>query len=308
MNEIEMAKGDILLKQIESIPSLEELKLVIAQLEGLKTALKKAQRFREESIKFAKLEAATLIKVVELGGLGELKGHNKEAAQWLYEMADSERQKYIDMCEDGLTIGQVWKREVKDQKKLSQIIDSTQAWMKDIVDEVKQEGIVDLSAFDNSLRDYILNKDLATDMSQSMRRKLLAAGAIGVGNESKIYVMPESNNTDEVKNAILQRFEDVCEEMDKVYEIAKVSKAQISYKDLIQGGMWNLEYGSPWKIHLIIALSRTNVIYDFDEFMQHIAETDASIEISTIGRAMNISREEYIRREYQALEGGTNGI
>lgn len=111
-----------MLDSINKSQSIEDAVKILKQIDALKTALESVEMFRSQSVMYARLEAEALIKVVDLGGLNKLRGAHRATANWLAELDDNTREKYISMCLEGLTIDQVYKREVgAPREKLRQI-------------------------------------------------------------------------------------------------------------------------------------------------------------------------------------------
>lgn len=210
---------------IRDIPDLETAKLCLARLSGYQKALEEADRFFSMAVAFAELEAAALIRVMELsdGNRRLIRGERGEAAYWLYRMSESERKEAIQMCKDGLTLTQVWRREVKykggipptpKEKKI-------QARKQEYIYEAEKNGVVDISEFslgDDSHHQW--ERYLWEDAKQGLRRSLLKSGFVGVGNRMQIYVNPAQSSEDQVRMAIITRLESIKNDIENVHQIA----------------------------------------------------------------------------------------
>lgn len=213
---------------IREIPDLETAKLFVARLSGYQKALQEADRFYEMSVAFAELEAAALIRVMELtnGRQNVIKGDRGKAAHWIYLMSEDERKKTIQMCKDGLTITQVWKREVKykDGIPLTPKEKKIHARKQEYLEEAEEVGVVDISNF--SLGEdshHQIERYMWEDAKQGLRRSLLKSGFVGVGNRLQIYVNPAKSNEDQIRMAIITRLESINNDVKNVHEIASAA-------------------------------------------------------------------------------------
>ena len=137
--------------EIRATVDLGELLKKVRQIDALKTALESVGRFHENAVKYAKLEAEALIRVAELGGIGQLRGYKRTAAKWLYELSPAERDTYINRCAEGLTIEQVWKRDIFDEEKTTDTITRLLTKRAELVSDLKEYGIVDIGGFTNDV-------------------------------------------------------------------------------------------------------------------------------------------------------------
>ena len=95
MGGLDKSEISSLLEQIRHTDELEKLSGFIKQVDALKAALECVGTFRTQSVKYAQLEAETLIRIVTLGGLNNLRGWHKKTAEWLHSLSSEERTKYI---------------------------------------------------------------------------------------------------------------------------------------------------------------------------------------------------------------------
>lgn len=291
---------ETMLDAVRSAESISKAIALVRQIDALKTALESVDRFHEESIKYAMLEAEALVRVVELGGLAKLRSPHKATAEWLYALSADDRGKYIAMCGDGLTIDQVYKREVGSEIKLRAVMAELDEHRALVLNEVKESGIVDTSAYCQMVNKYV-QPDLAHDIIDGTRKRLRDAGAIGVGNGSNIYVMPNSGNSEEIKKAIMLRFESISRDFDSIREIVRASGVKMSYAEIDNGSNWSYR-DDPYIVHLLIALARIGLISDVDATYLAITKNDWRIELDTVERDLGVSRDKYIRAQYKRTE------
>ncbi len=290
------------LDAIQQMTTVEEVLEELRKIKGLKEVLKSLGTFKQQSIKFAKLHAETLIRVVELGGIDELQGVARKVAQWLYDCTWEEREQYIDMCEEGMTIENVWKREVKDVQQMNYAINSANEGRKEVINTVKKEGIVDITEYIENVYKLISEKDLARDLVDGTRNRLKTSGAIGVGDDSHLYVMPNSGNKAEIKRALIMRYESICNDFNKISEICAISKVKMYYSDFepdFYYANWNPK--NCWMPHVLLALARMGLVEE-EPLADVIARSDFAKEVDAAKNHLGISREKFIESEYLVIQ------
>ena len=291
---------ETMLDAVRSAESVSKAVALVRQIDALKTALESVDRFHEESIKYAMLEAEALIRVVELGGASKLRSPHKATAEWLFDLSAGERDKYIAMCGDGLTIDQVYKREVGSEIKLRAVMADLDEQRALVLNEVKESGIVDTSVYCQMVHKSV-QPDLAHDIIDGTRKRLRDVGAIGVGNGTNIYVMPNSGNSEEIKKAIMIRFESISRDFDSIREIVRASGVKMSYAEIDNGSNWSYR-DDPYIVHLLIALARIGLISDVDAAYLAITKNDWRVELDAVERDLGVSRDKYIRAQYKRAE------
>ena len=217
---------------IRSIEDLKTAKMCVAKLAGFQKALEEADRFFSMAVEFAELEAAALIRVMELtgGDAKVIRGERGNAALWLYRMTEKQRKETIEMCREGLTLTQVWRREVKykDGVPLSPKEKKIQERKQEYIAEAEEMGVVDISDF--SLGEdshHQITRYLWEDAKQGLRRTLLRSGYVGVGNHLQIYVNPARSSEDQVRMAIKTRLESIINDINSVSEIATAASIPV---------------------------------------------------------------------------------
>lgn len=290
--------------EIGAIADIAVLLQKIKQIDALKVALESCEKFRENAIRYAKLEAAALMRAVELDGASKLKGYKRKVAEWLFDLEESERAQYIRMCEDGLTIDQVWKREVYDEEKTRRNLGVIYDLREGYIEDAKKEGIVDLSYFAKEAR-ATLPGSLASDVIDGLRNSLRKAGAVGIGGDTGIYVMPTPQNADKVRDAILQRFESVAADLAKIKEIANAAGLKMNYEDFGVDIYLADRSSKGYLLHVLIALDRIGLIANNDQMYTEFAKSSCYDEIAYVeklGIAHGVKAAEMILDSYKKKE------
>lgn len=266
---------------IENIVDLPELLKKIKQIDALKIALESCERFRENAIRYARLEAAALIRVGELGGIGHLKGFRQKVAAWLFGLSEAEREKYIEMCAEGMTIDQIWKRDIYTEEKLTNKINDLYELREYLVDVVKEEGIISTQNFVEEARKTLPDK-MAEDAIDGLRGALRQAGAVGIGDNSGMYVMPTKERSDKVRDAVIMRFDSAVSDFERLRNIAKWAKIKMSYKDFVPDIYITDRNGQGYMLHFLIALERMGIIEDTDEMWLELKKSECYAEIDFV--------------------------
>lgn len=265
MNQIGIYDGaDI--AEIRATVDLAALLKKIKQIDALKVALESCDQFRENAIRYAKLEAAALIRVVELGGAAELHGHRRKAAEWLYSLTETERNEQIQKCAEGLTVDQVWERDVlpaiKDKETARAVAHAREA----IIEKAKESGYADMKEHEATLRCWHVPARLIPDIVDGTRNALRKAGAVAVGYHG-VYVMPDAADKSDVEHALAVRLKSV---MDDIFNIAEIAK-EASVKMTCQGflcelpqGRWGRERNHPATHSVLRALYFAGAIDEND--------------------------------------------
>lgn len=223
-------------QQINDAVDLQTAIEILCRIELLETALKQAKVFKENSIYYAKLHAQALLKVIDLGGENKLprNGYTKRAAMWLYDMIDSERKKYINMCAEGLTIEQVYKREVADAEREQKKNNKLEDLREKVLDECMHKGVVSLDDYKNSVSELLNDRSLEFDVIDGTRGALRKMGAVGVDPTSNIYVMPTPDNEYYVKRSIMTRVKSVYHDILNILALTQRANVKVPFSEVYE--------------------------------------------------------------------------
>lgn len=304
-----MTETSALLDRIRRTEDLDEAIGIIKQINALKTALDAVGTFHREAIRYARLEVEALLKVMELGGATRLRGYQRKAAEWLYSLGDAERERYISMCGTGCTIDWVWQREVGRPEKVSSCIKEVREWGAWLVEEVKEKGIVDFREYAKDVRDKLSPlhcQDIADDLIDGTRNRLRKAGAVGVGPEDGLYVMPQKDgsNVEEIKKAIFTRFESIDNDMYSLIRIARAAKITIPYEDFNEYDLYqSVRDGHEYMVHIFLALARSGVVADSDKLYEDSGKSDVYAEIKAVYDHLGWGKKKAVKHIFEETFG-----
>ena len=212
MNDLTVQESTSLITELYNIQTVDEIKAFISKLSLLKDLMVEADTFRAQSIKYAKLEAYALIKAAELGALrksGVRINRRYETALWLSSLAEEEREKYIAMCDEGMTIDQIWYREHGKERQLEKNLSALNFQKQFIFADLKKNGIVSLSPFAEQAYDTLRDEKLARTIVMGLRNEMLSSGAVGVGDNTLEYILPSASNQGKIQLAIENRIKSI---------------------------------------------------------------------------------------------------
>lgn len=233
-NEILVTHEASIMDAIGRANTIEDAKSVLKQISDIKAWLDLADKFREESIRYAQLEATALIVIVKKGmskAIGNSNSKRRKAAEWLCSLSEEEQELYVGMCSDGLLIEQVWWREVGSvidrEERLSEAVE-----LKDeAVEELKECGYVDITPYIEGIHRTLADHNVASDIVDGMRNKLRQTGGVGALH-AHMYVIPEVGETDAIVDAIETRVSNIIKTGQSLYELCQIAKAKIDIDDL----------------------------------------------------------------------------
>lgn len=275
-----------LFREIELASELEKALDILRKVDVIGAILEKSKQFEEHSIAYARLHAEAIVRVAELGGEDRLpRGFTKKAAIWLDRMKAWEREPFFEMLKEGLSIEQVYKREVADKEKQQRIGDKLHALQEKALDEVEHEGVVDLDGYKIEVGKVLNDFYMRNDAIEGTRIALRKMGAVGVEPRSDLYVMPTEENEYYIQRAIATRIKSVCNDILKIKSLAERCNVRLPYSDaycLIQE-LWDnrLGYfdrgmkGTTWaaingnqtySVFLMMIFAEANVFSDVDAF------------------------------------------
>lgn len=240
-NDIVLSRTAKIVDEINNASTKEDIKAILKQLDDIKTMLELANQFREESIKYAQLEATALIIIASKGmakEIGNSSNKRRKAAEWLITLSEEEQQIYIGMCSEGLLIEQVWWREVGHDEHINKNIEVAKEWKEYVLEELKETGIVDVSFAKEQIRKNVPYKDIAEDIIDGMRNDLRNAGGVGAFY-SNVYAIPGECNKEHLYEAIKTRLKGMFDDARSVGEICKNANIQLTHSDLVDMGAIN---------------------------------------------------------------------
>lgn len=218
--ELSITHDANLLGQIQSAPTLEAAIDNLKKLTVARSALKTADMFRKQSVKYAMMESAALIRVIELGGEKNITPYRRrKAAQWLYSLNDEERNEMIQRCRDGVTIEHVYQQEVDNPKKEARAIVTAKAYEDAVIDTFASTGIVTLNSFDEKLNSLPIDKDIVQGTKDRVRDKLRRMGGVGIGDGAGTYV--SEDNPTKLSEAIETRIASMQADFIRLAELCK---------------------------------------------------------------------------------------
>lgn len=220
--------NDYTLANIYAIADIDTLLDTLKKLTVLKDVLDACNKFHENAIKYAKLEAAALLHVVELGGVNKLKGNRLATAKWLANLNNEERKHFIAMCGEGLTIEQIYKREISDPTRLKQKLSHYDILCEAMVDELKETGIVTLSKYTYDIPNHLPHR-LADAVKNSFRKAIRENGGVAIGDNNGTYVAVYKGESKEIKSAILVRLNSIQKDLNSILEIEHGSENWVNF-------------------------------------------------------------------------------
>lgn len=243
-NDLITSDSSILLHQIHDAVDVEQVRKMIKQLDAVKVALESINRFHEKSIIYAQLEAEALIRLIELGGIKYLRGYKRQTAEWLSKMDNQDRDKYINMCKDGLTITAIFQRETGTYMHYKKYDPSPGCLMEEERSRIMDTAIegddpVDLTLFASHARESYGTEDEANDAIDGMRNKLRKLNYVSVGDKSGKYVPVKNSNDQELWGAVRCRVHGIIDDIQRISEICKEANLTFGSADFIYG---NWEY------------------------------------------------------------------
>lgn len=291
----------VIIDMIRNQNDLDDMLQMVRKISALKAALDAVDQFRLQSVMYAKMAAEALVRVVELGGLQKLKREQRKVAEWLYSLESFDREKYISMCTDGLIIEQIYKREILRPEKITKAIENIKERRDEIVCDLKEEGIVDLTDYFNDVRRTLGdNSSLAEDIIDGTRKRMRAAGGVGIGEEKRTYVMPTKGNQEAIKKAILLRWNSLIHDFESIKNIAASSGVKMSSDEFYTPANWALE-DNPQIIHMLLALVRIGLIQDEQKVYEDITKSDYRMELDYVQNRLKISKKTYLETQLQRL-------
>ena len=214
---------------IESIEGEEDVLRAFSQLKVVEEALKAADRFRSESVKFAMYEAHALVRAVEICGDSHLiKGKwRKKAAEWLVEMDEQTRMKYIAECKNGMTIDVVYKKLVHDPEMRAALDTAVTECKQLAVERLKSDGMVVVPEIVRS-RSSDFPRSMLSEITDGVRDVVRKHGGVGIGDDNGTYVDTESNSS-YIGDAIATRITAVSRDIESLADLSARCESKPTY-------------------------------------------------------------------------------
>lgn len=302
MTDIRVSNEKDLFSAVYDCTTIEEAVALIKKIDALKVALDAIDGFAEKAVMYAKLEVEALIKVISLGGLDRLKGTRKKCAAWLAGLTIDERDQYIQMCDEGVTIDYIFKREYADPTNVKKQLEYIRNYRDETIAQFKEDGIIELKPFINELHKVapVIGNDVANDIMDGMRGKLRNSGGLGVGNGSLLYVAKDSPHSQEIKNALLTRYNSVINDLASIEEIASASKIKVDYREFCDNPYTHFRSGDHI-CYVLLSLIKMGLFSDEQKLMDIFYRVEMDSELVEFERYMKKGRDEFIIHQYNAL-------
>lgn len=246
-NDLITSDSAKLLDQINEAESVEQVLTMLKQLKVLKSALDAMNRFREKSVLFARLEAEALVRVIELGGISELRGYKRKTAEWLSSMSAEERAEKINRCTEGMTIDVVYRMEHPEdrrptvQEKKMALVD---AHYETLLESIEKGEPVDLTEYASAVRNATqgtanMVESVTGDAVDSMRHHLREKGYVGIGNKTGKYFPASPEHKEDVAKAVTLRVRSIIQDIYSLRYILRKS-------EIGKLSVWDFEYDDSW--------------------------------------------------------------
>lgn len=226
----EMMKADAFLQRVGDSTSESDVKRFLAELETVKAALRAADRFRAESVKYAMYEAYALVKAFEISGDAHLiKGkYRKLAAEWLAGLNDEERGKYIAMCKNGKTIDNVYKTVVYTPAQRDALANVVHLCKTEARNQLRDTGTVSINSIVKKHQSSF-PRSMVKDITDGVRDAVRHAGGVGLGDGNSTYVDPDKNS-EYVSDAIATRIEAVARDIESIADLAERAESKPTFR------------------------------------------------------------------------------
>lgn len=224
--DIARSIGDL---DITSLKNEEDVSNALKQLKIVEAALKAADRFRSESVKFAMWEAHALVRAVELCGDTHLiEGKwRRMAAEWLYGLDEKTRVEFIAECKNGMTIDVVYKRMVY-EPEARKALDSAVTECKQLaVEKLKKDGLVIVPEIVQT-HSKKFPRSMRHEITDGVRNAVRRHGGVGIGDDNGTYVDPESNSK-HIGDAMATRITAVARDIESLADLAERCESKPTY-------------------------------------------------------------------------------
>lgn len=261
MTDLTTAQLSALMDSIRNVDNHADALKFVKQIDALKVALESVDSFFNESVKYAMLEVEALLRVIELGGVYGLRAPHKATAEWLSKLSEAERTQYIERCKDGITIDEIYQKDVAYPTKIEKKLRDVKFHEEYLLRELKEKGVANLKNYASCISSALYGvQDInQNDLVDGARNRLLKAGAVGIGHNSGIYVLPEKASKSEILDAILCRYKSIYSDLSAVRQLTNTCRIHPTFGELQSYATSNR-----------IELDDYNYDYDLIRFMESI--------------------------------------
>jgi len=205
---------------IDSMESETEVLQAFAQLKVVEEALRAADRFRQESVKFAMYEAHALVRAVEISGDARLiKGKwRKMAAEWLVGLDESDRMRYIAECKNGTTIDNVYKKLVYEPDMRDKLDSAVTECKQLAVERLKSDGMVVVPEIVRE-RSHDFPRSMLHEITYGVRDAVRKHGGVGIGDDRGTYIDTKANSQ-YIGDAIATRITAVARDIESLADLS----------------------------------------------------------------------------------------
>lgn len=233
-------KADSLGINIGELNDEQDVINALRQIDAVRELLKAANRFRDESVRFAKYEAYALVRAFEISGDTSLiKGkYRKLAAEWLASMSEADRDVYIAQCEDGKTIDNVYKERVYKPEQRAALGKAVEECKEKAREGLRRDGMVNVP---NTVREHSAKfpKSMVKEITDGVRNAVRKSGGVGIGGGTGIYIDPD-RKSQYISDAIATRIDAVARDIDGIAELANRCESKPVFH--IRGDGSNISY------------------------------------------------------------------
>ena len=175
------------------INSVDDMREFVNNLDKLAKMLKAADLFNQNAKKYARLEAMTYVRIVDLGFGNQVKGRKKKVIAWISSLSEEERNHAIEVCgSEGITISVYYERFIVSEEKIADAI-SLMRWNGGMaVKEFNENGVVKLN--DYLSKDAVMPltpPDVLKGYKDTIRDAIRKRGGHGIHDEDGTYVKVE---------------------------------------------------------------------------------------------------------------------
>lgn len=186
--------------------------------------MKNAELYGEIACYACYCEAKLLFEVADMGVTPSFR---RPMIEWLAERTDDERASILATCSQGVRVSLVkarWTREANKSRRDDEQIKEHKRLRQKLLDDLHTTGRTNLS-FETYVRQWSLPEppDLETYHAFREVTKIdaLRSGAVGIGDGSNEYILPEVGRQDENRKALETRLRGVDSDLRSIIELCE---------------------------------------------------------------------------------------